>query len=591
MPRSSPGRATRPAVATPHVLGRTTGTLYAAGGLAVLLAALAAPAASTVLLVVSATALLTGALVLRWGDRLPHGAFHALVAAGSGLITVGVLAAPSALTAVLLASIYTFVAIDVFYYFRGAAALAQLGLLLALAGWATASRGVEPLVVASLAVVLVAVAVAIGDLAARASSAARDPLTGLLNRRSFEQAVEAAAAEAERTGSPLVLALLDVDHFKDVNDSRGHAAGDDLLKALAQLLRQHLPADARVARLGGDEFAVLLTRTGEAQALEVLEAARRVAGHPISLGAAGRLAGEPTSELARRADAALYRAKQLGRDRSVMADAASGHLARDLASALLDPSGGGLRVVLQPVVAVTGQDVIAVEALLRWDHPLRGPVPPAEFVGVAERAGLVPALGALALRRACADLALLRERLPDLVLTVNASGYELLEPDYADRLLAVLQQRGLPPSALVVEVTESVVEGTSPEALLTVARLREAGVRVAVDDFGAGYSSFSRLSELPADFLKLDGALLDGATASPRRRALLEVAISAGAAIGLEVVVEGVETADQAALLRELGCPMAQGFHYGRPLPAADLLALWGADRPGAPVHLGGGTA
>ncbi|TNM62414.1 bifunctional diguanylate cyclase/phosphodiesterase [Streptomyces sp. NP160] len=577
MRRSAASRPGMPVAVAPHVLARTTGALYAAGGLATLLAALADPASSAALFAVAATALATGGVVLRWGSRIPHGAFHVLVAAGSTLIATAVSTAPSSLTAVVLASVYTFVAIDVFYYFRGGAALAQLALLLALAAWSSLERGVAPLVVTALEVVVLAVAFVIGDLAARASFARRDHLTGLLNRRSFEEAVDEAVADAERTGSPVVLALLDVDHFKGVNDSRGHAVGDELLRHLASHLVEHLPGEARVARLGGDEFAVLLVRTPEEKALEVLERARTAAGHPLSLGAAGRLPQEPTSELARRADAALYRAKQLGRDRSELADAASGHLARDLAAALADPAGGGLHVVLQPVVAVASGEALGVEALLRWDHPARGAVPPAEFVHVAERAGLVRSLGAFARRSAFREVALLRTHRPDLVLTVNASGHELVDDGYAAALLAELSAAGLPPESLVVEVTESVVEGSSAAALTTLEGLRTRGVRVAVDDFGAGYSTFSRLTEVPADYLKLDGALLAAASTSERHRRLFEAALGVGAALGMDVVAEGVETPEHARLLAQLGCRYAQGYHYGRPERAGQLLARWSA--------------
>ncbi|MGQ7295550.1 putative bifunctional diguanylate cyclase/phosphodiesterase [Quadrisphaera sp. KR29] len=587
--RSAASRPGRPVVATPHVLGRTTGLFYCAGGFAVLLGALVEPARSGWLFFVAAVAGLTGAAVLGWGTRLPHQAFHVLVAAGTGLITLAVVAAPAPLTGLALAGIYTFVAIDVFYYFRGLPALAQLALLLLTATAATTARGADPLTAAAFLVVLVAVAVAIGDLAARASSAASDPLTGLLNRRSFERAVEVAVADAERTGAPVVLALLDVDGFKEVNDSRGHSGGDELLRSLAVALRAHLPEEAVVARLGGDEFAVLLTRTSEQDALPLLEQARRRAGHPTSLGAAALLPHEAVSEVSRRADAALYRAKQLGRDRTVLADAASGHLARDLAASLASADGGGLRVVLQPLVDVGTAEVLAVEALLRWDHPARGAVPPCEFVQVAERSGLVGALGAFALRSAVREAVALRAHRPGLVLTVNASGHELLDDGYAAHLLAELASAGLPPAALVLEVTESVVEGSAAAALRTLESLRTSGVRVAVDDFGAGYSTFSRLTEMPADFLKLDGALLAAASASPRHRRLFEAALNVGAALGMDVVAEGVETAEQAALLAELGCRYGQGYFYSRPAPAEQLLAQW--SERGAPLATAPGAA
>jgi EAL domain-containing protein (putative c-di-GMP-specific phosphodiesterase class I) len=204
------------------------------------------------------------------------------------------------------------------------------------------------------------------------------------------------------------------------------------------------------------------------------------------------------------------------------------------------------------------------------------------FVPVAEQSGQVGALGAFVRRAAFRDTAAIASRLgSDLVVSVNASGYELVDPGCAGELLDALADAGLTPAVLVVEVTESVVEGGSARALQTLSQLRDHGVAVAVDDFGAGYSTLSRLDEVPADFIKLDGALLDGATASPRRRALLEAAIGVGDALGLPVVAEGVETAEQAALLLELGCTRAQGFYFCRPLPAEALLAHCGRDDDG----------
>ncbi len=561
-------------VATPAVLASTTGTLYVAGGLAVALGALVDPAASGWLFGLAAVAASTGAGVLRWGTLLPTRVLHVLVASGTGLIAAAVVLAPSPLTGFALAGVFTFVAIDVFYYFARRPALLQLVLLLTAACSSLASRGAAPGAVAAFAVVLVAVAVVVGDLAARASRAVRDPLTGLLNRRGFDTAVDAAVAESARADAPLCAALVDVDRFKAVNDAHGHAGGDALLVSIAAALRRALPRDAVLGRIGGDEFAVLLPGTEEEDAARVLERARRASRHPLSAGVVGHLPGEQAGELLRRADAALYQAKQAGRARTVLGDATSTHLSRDLAAALASEDGGGLHVALQPVVEVTTGLVVGVEALARWTHRVRGAVPPAEFVALAESAGLVPQLGALVLERACREAQLLREGWSDdLVLGVNASGRELVEPGYAERVLAVLRETGWPPEQLVVEVTESVVEGGSAAATAALSRLRDQGVRVAIDDFGAGYSAFARLDEIPADLLKIDRSLLQGMTTSARRRALVEAVLGVAASLGLEPVAEGVETAEQAQLLTALGCPLAQGYHYARPASAAELLA------------------
>jgi len=580
---TAPGRTRRGAAASPQELGRTTGVLYTAGGVATALAGLADPGRSGWLLGLAGVALATGVLMLVVaGHRVPRGAFHVLVVSGTLLVSVAVLTAPTTTTALVVAAVYTFVALDVLFYFRGWRALAQLGVLLVAATWTTTSRGLPPTSAAALCVVLTATAGVVGALAVRAARASHDPLTGLVNRRGFEQALDVAVADADRTGAPIALALVDVDAFKAVNDARGHAGGDALLRSTAAELRALLPAGALVGRLGGDEFAVALPRTDDDTAARVVEAARARVHHPLSVGVASRLPEEPVGEWLRRADAALYEAKQLGRDRTVVADEASGHLARDLAAALAAPGGGGQRVELQPVVDVPSGRVKGVEALARWDHPERGQVPPSVFVAVAEQSGQVGALGAFVHRAAFRDTAAIASRLGHpLVVSVNASGHELVDPDYAGALLGALAEAGLAPTALIVEVTESVVEGGSARALQTLSELRAHGVGVAVDDFGAGYSTLSRLDEVPADFLKLDGALLDGATTSPRRRALLEAAIAVGGALGLPVVAEGVETAEQAALLVDLGCSRAQGYYFCRPHPAAELLARCGLDDEG----------
>lgn len=571
----SPGRRwRRGGLVAPWVLARTTGSLYVAGGLAVLLAALADPARSLALFAVAGVATATGLVVLRHGQRLRSLAFHALVTSGTALITAVVLTAPSTTTALALASTYTFVAIDVFYYFAGAEALLQLALLVVASSAALHERTLPWVVVTGFLVLLGAVALVIGDLAGRAARADHDALTGLLNRRGFDEALERRLEEATRTGAPMAVALLDVDHFKRVNDAHGHQVGDDLLRSLARGLQRRLPSGAVVGRLGGDEFALVVPGWGGDATPAALEDLVRGLEASVSAGVVVALRAEPPGEVLRRADAALYRAKSGGRGRVVLGDASTGHLAGDLAAALVAPGGGGLRVVLQPVVSVRSGRTAAVEALARWDHAGRGAVPPSEFVPVAEDAGLVRALGAFVLRRACEQAHVLQTGLDEpVLLTVNASGRELVDADYADGVLAELQRCGWPAEQLVVEVTESVVEGGSSPALASLEQLRRRGVRVAVDDFGAGYSTFSRLDEVPADYLKIDAALLSTATTSPRRRALVEAVLGVAATLGLVAIAEGVETPEQAGLLQALGCPLAQGYFYGRPADAADLLA------------------
>ncbi|TXR55810.1 bifunctional diguanylate cyclase/phosphodiesterase [Quadrisphaera setariae] len=568
------GPARRPDVATRHVLATTTGTLYTAGGLAVFLGALDDPAGSLVLFAAAATALVTGAAVLRWGSLLPLSWVHALVAAGSLLVAVAVVAAPDPLTACVVAAVFTFVAVDVYYYFAGGPALAQLGLLLTAGATALIVRGVPLGTTAALLVVLVAIAVVVGDLADRASKASRDPLTGLLNRRGVDDALDAALTEAERTGTPLAVALVDVDRFKAVNDSQGHASGDALLRAIAQDLRRALPPTTVVGRPGGDEFVLLLPHLDDDVAAAAVRAAHARVRHPLSIGLVGHLGGESTGDVLHRADAALYEAKQGGRNRVVLGDAASQHLSRDLATALEAPAGSGLHVLLDPVVSVGDGSLVAVEAVVRWDHPSRGSIAPADLLAVAESTGLVAELGAFALRTACAEAAAVRQQQgDDLALVVGASGRELVTAGYADGVLAVLGEAGWSPHHAVVSVAEDVLEVGSGAAVAALHRLREAGVRVAVDGFGAVGSPVTRLDEVPADFLRMHPSLLATATTSARRRTLLQSLLAVCSSLGLVAVAQGVESAEQADLLTALGCPLAQGPFHGRPARAAELLA------------------
>ncbi|GAB3468394.1 bifunctional diguanylate cyclase/phosphodiesterase [Kineococcus endophyticus] len=565
---------TTPALATPRVMALTAGAFYAAGGTAalavVLSATFPAPGRRSALLALAVTALVCGAGLLRWGRRLRRSAFHVVVGAGTLLITGAVPLAPTTASAVALAAVYAFVAIDVVFFFATRPAAAHLTALLLAATVALRGReGVTPGVAVALAVVCLVVTAAVGLLVRRASDAHRDALTGLRNRRGFDAALDA-VLPVTRDGD-LGLALLDVDHFKAVNDRQGHAAGDALLEDFADVLRRELPAHAVVARFGGDEFAVLLPgRTGTA-ALELLDSVRAHTAVGWSAGVAGRVSGESGTDLLRRADAALYAAKLAGRGRCRLDDGDSLELAADLERAL---AAGDVEAWLQPVVEPATGRVVGAEALARWTHPSRGPVRPDEFVAVAETTGLVVPLGAAVLAAACRGAHLLAAAHgPDLLLTVNVSGREIVADGWVERTVATVREEGWPLDQFVVEVTESVVDASSPAALDALRRLRATGAAVAIDDFGTGWSSFSRLDTLPADYLKLDHAFTAAITTSQRRTALLQALLSLSSSLGLLVVAEGVETPEQADLLAELGCPLAQGYLFARPAPAADLAA------------------
>ncbi|WP_432571934.1 putative bifunctional diguanylate cyclase/phosphodiesterase [Kineococcus sp. SYSU DK005] len=568
-------RPAAPAVATPRVMAPTAGAFYLAGGVAALAVVLGSPFPTTAarlhLGALAVTALLAGALLVLLGRALPRWAFHLVAGSGTALITLAVPVCPTIGTALAISAVYLFVAVFVVFFCTWRQSVAHLVLLACAGAWALCDRpGVTPGVSVSMGVVLTFLSVVTGLLVQRAASAGRDSLTGLANRRGFDDALDGALAATARTGAPLSAALLDVDHFKRVNDRSGHAAGDDLLRAVARECRAALPAGAVLARYGGDEFAVLLPGVPGPAALERVEALRtasRRAG--LSCGVAELSPGESGADLMRRADSALYAAKAAGRGQSRLLDDASAALAHDLAAAL---AAGDVRAWFQPLVDPADGAVVGVEALARWTHAERGAVPPLEFVHAAETSGLVHELGPAVLADACRGALAVRAAAGrELLLTVNVSGRELARADYPRRVLDVLAATGFPATSLVLEVTESVVDASSEQALAALRALREHGIAVAIDDFGTGYSAFSRLDTLPADYLKLDAGFTADITTSPRRAGMLEALLGLSRTLGLEVVAEGVETPEQARLLAEMGCPLAQGWLFSRPVPPREL--------------------
>jgi diguanylate cyclase (GGDEF)-like protein len=413
-----------------------------------------------------------------------------------------------------------------------------------------------------------------------------DPLTGLANRRGLMRALRDAPAGDE----PRVLIGIDLDGFKNVNDMRGHDVGDAVLIAVGDRLRRNLLTDDVAARLGGDEFAVLMRATPD----EAMLAAKRllaVLGEPyevdgasvflsasVGVSGGGNPAPGDTGELMRDADLALRYAKQRGKNRVERYQLRYDELLRrrstlenELRHAI---DRDELRLVFQPVVALPSMRPVGAEALLRWHHPTLGAVRPDEFIPVAEESGLINRIGAWVLRQATVRLAEWLAAGHDVWVSVNLSPKELHAADYAGQVADVLAEYGVPPQRLVLEVTEHAVATDMEELVRRLTELRATGVRIALDDFGAGYSSLGQLRTLPVDILKIDHALV----AEPESRTgtaapLVDVVVRLGHRLGLEVLAEGIGTPAQRAVVEEAGCRLGQGSLFGWGVPAEHLEA------------------
>jgi diguanylate cyclase (GGDEF)-like protein len=426
--------------------------------------------------------------------------------------------------------------------------------------------------------------------------ALHDALTGLPNRTLLLDRLRAALAAADREGRQLALFFLDVDHLKVLNDSLGHHAGDELLRAIGPRLRAVLRPDDMIARFGGDEFAVLCEGVGdEAHALRVAERLVRAFAQPFEVRgeprfcstSVGVVVSDPEgprgpAELLSDADAALYRAKERGRGRHEVFDAglrdrttARLRIEADLRRAL--EAGDQLWVAYQPYYALPAGTLAGVEALLRWDHPERGPITPSEFIPVAEDSGLIVELGEHVLRTACRDVAhwLSLGLAPDLTLSVNVSARQMELTGMPGVVGAVLREAGLPPSALALEITEGLLLEDTPALTETLQSLRRLGVRLLLDDFGTGYSSLAYLRRHPIDAIKIDRAFVaDLGEDGQGDGAIVAAIVGMAQALGMRVVPEGVETQGQLERLTALGCEFAQGFHLSRPLAASAFEAL-----------------
>ena len=420
--------------------------------------------------------------------------------------------------------------------------------------------------------------------------AATDELTGLPNRRALNEASADAFGRASRHDARIGLMIIDVDGFKGVNDALGHLAGDQLLVQVAARLRRACRSGEVVARLGGDEFAVLLEDVGTAaQATAAARRVREVIDEPYELGehlvavhaSFGVAVAEPVEgfdDLFRHADVALYEAKERGRDQVVTfvpgmdgAQQTELRLRREMVEGF---ASGEFAMVYQPMIDLRSGRPIGLEALMRWNSATLGPVPPGEFIPVAERCGMITTLGRWALRMACAQLvAWQREHAVEgLSMSVNISVAQLQDDRFLDDVGGVLAETGITPSCLVLEVTESMLSRRPDAIAALLGQVRDLGVRVALDDFGSGYSSMAQLHRLPVDEIKIDRgfvqALGDGTAAS---RSVAGTMFALGRSMGLRTVAEGVEDPAQLAALRAQHCDVAQGFLFARPMPPAEV--------------------
>jgi diguanylate cyclase (GGDEF)-like protein len=437
------------------------------------------------------------------------------------------------------------------------------------------------------------VSVALSDARTQlaAQHAVRDAVTGLPNRVFFLDQLESALA----AGNRVHVLFLDLDRFKHVNDTLGHAVGDELLRRVGRRLRETLRGGERLARFGGDEFAVLLhneTDDGVRRCAERLLAAMsrpyQIGSEQItvgsSIGVAAAVEGSSAAEVLRNADTAMYRAKHTGGGQLVTFDLARHTVLRhQSAEAELRHAMGteALRVAFQPIMGLRDGTLHAVEALARWDHPTRGLVPPADFIPLAEETGLIIPLGRQVLSISCAQAAAWSEVVedgPGPSVSVNISARQLHDPGFLADVRGVLADTRLDADRLILEVTEGTMAGDLDGVLEVMLRLRELGVRLAIDDFGTGYSSLSYLRMFPVEFLKVDTSFVESVAPPWQGREFVEAIVRLAHALSMTPVAEGVETEEQVEALIEVGCEIGQGFLLARPMSSADIVTFASAD-------------
>lgn len=419
-----------------------------------------------------------------------------------------------------------------------------------------------------------------------------DNLTGLANRALFQRELNDALTHCKKTGVSAALLSLDLDRFKEVNDSLGHASGDELLRKFSQLISRELGNSHFFARLGGDEFAIIVKNCDDHTAIESLasKVVEIASGSillergEVTIGTSIGIAlvpsdGENIADLQRNADLALYRAKEQGRGRVAFFDSGMSEIvqhkilvARELRRALTEDVG--LAVHYQPQVSLSTGKVTGFEALMRWSHPTLGNIPPSDFIPIAESSKLICDLGLWILYQAATQAKTwLDEGEDPRQIAVNVSAAQIWQTDFVSDVAQVLKMVGLPPNLLCLELTESLLVDHAEYRVQSVLEdLKKLGVTLALDDFGTGYSSLGYLTKLPFDELKIDRIFVDGIGESERSQLLLEGIIALGRGLGMQIIAEGAETVDEIAILGKLRCDIVQGYIFSRPVTAKDAL-------------------
>ena len=417
-----------------------------------------------------------------------------------------------------------------------------------------------------------------------------DPLTGLPNRLLFDDRIEQAIEQARRLQQHCLLLFLDLDSFKVVNDTLGHIMGDELLRVVAGRLRNVLRGTDTIARLGGDEFVVLAGGTSPDYAADLARKILHALGTPVSLGnesvtVSGSIGiavypdnGSDRHELMRAADIAMYSAKAAGRNRyqfysQGMAERSNERLSMEqgLRRAIEEEQ---LLVYYQPQVDLADGRIFGVEALVRWNHPELGMIPPVRFIPIAEESGVIDSLGRWVLERACRDILGLSESLgQQLGLAVNVSAREFTREDFVVTVRDTLARTGFPPACLELEITESTLQ-VIEQSVEILGALKAIGISISIDDFGTGYSSLSVLRDLPIDRIKIDRSFVQYLPEKPDGIAIVEAIVAIATSMHMEIIVEGIERPEQAAILFRLGCGAGQGYLFSRPVPHAALVHL-----------------